>query len=350
MKPLGIKVKVALATSATSIVMVGLLTVLELRRMQDDFTKVLFTQQTALINRTAEELDDKLTMLLGIVALSAQQTPPELMATPQQLRAFYRRGAVLSLFDDLLVLDAHGIVAADLPDQGNRVGIDASDRAYFKRVMAEKKPFISEPLIGRVNKQPIVQMVAPILDERGNVTGVLIGVLRLYKDNLLGHLRTAKVGRSGYYFAVTRDATPVYVLYPDARRLLQPRPANANPATTRALSDDFEGTALSISSNGVRALNSYKKLRSDRTRAGCCSRARPTPTRPPRAHSATTSRARPSASAATACARSTAIKSCARSTGCWPRRCRPTKPSNPSTACWRGWRCGPSWPRCWPRP
>jgi len=262
MKPLGIKVKVALATSATSIVMVGLLTVLELRRMQDDFTKVLFTQQTALINRTAEELDDKLTMLLGIVALSAQQTPPELMATPQQLRAFYRRGAVLSLFDDLLVLDAHGIVAADLPDQGNRVGVDASDRAYFKRVMAEKKPFISEPLIGRVNKQPIVQMVAPILDERGNVTGVLIGVLRLYKDNLLGHLRTAKVGRSGYYFAVTRDATPVYVLYPDARRLLQPRPANANPATTRALSDDFEGTALSISSNGVRALNSYKKLRS----------------------------------------------------------------------------------------
>src|SRR5471032_652944 len=262
MKPLGIKVKVALATSVTSIAMLGLLTVLELRRMQDDFTKVLFTQQTALINRTAEELDDKLTMLLGIVALSAQQTPPELMATPAQLRAFYRRGAVLSLFDDLLVLDAHGVVAADLPDQGNRVGVDASDRAYFKRVMAEKKPFISEPLIGRVNKQPIVQMVAPILDERGNVTGVLIGVLRLYKDNLLGHLRTAKVGRSGYYFAVTRDATPVYVLYPDARRLLQPRPANANPATTRALSDDFEGTALSISSNGVRALNSYKKLRS----------------------------------------------------------------------------------------
>src|SRR5476649_2539318 len=99
MKPLGIKVKVALATSVTSIAMLGLLTVLELRRMQDDFSRVLFTQQTALITRTAEELDDKLTMLLGIVALSAQQTPPELMATPTQLRAFYRRSAALSLFD-----------------------------------------------------------------------------------------------------------------------------------------------------------------------------------------------------------------------------------------------------------
>jgi hypothetical protein len=61
-------------------------------------------------------------------------------------------------------------------------------------------------------------MVAPVLDAKGEVRCVLIGVLRLYKDNLLGHLRTAKVGRSGYYFALTRDATPVYVLHPDIAR------------------------------------------------------------------------------------------------------------------------------------
>jgi hypothetical protein len=53
---------------------------------------------------------------------------------------------------------------------------------------------------------------------------VLIGVLRLYKDNLLGHLRTAKVGRSGYYFALTRSEPSVYVLHPDTR-LLKPRAA-----------------------------------------------------------------------------------------------------------------------------
>ena len=261
MKPLGIKVKVALATSVTSIVIVGLLTALQMRRMQDDFTKVLFTQQTALINRTAEELDDKLTMLLGIVALSAQQTPASLMDTPGRLRDYYRNRAVLSLFDDMLVLDAHGIIVADLPAQDNRVGVDASDRAYFKQVMAQKQAFITEPLIGRVNKQPIVQMVAPILDERGQVVGVLMGVLRLYKDNLLGHLRTAKVGRTGYYFALTRGATPVYVLYPDVHRLLQPRPQNGNPATTRAL-QGFEGTTISTNSFGLRALNSFKTLRS----------------------------------------------------------------------------------------
>jgi PAS domain-containing protein len=49
-------------------------------------------------------------------------------------------------------------------------------------------------------------MVAPVLNARGEVVCVLIGVLRLYKDNLLGHLRNAKVGRTGYYFALTREA------------------------------------------------------------------------------------------------------------------------------------------------
>jgi hypothetical protein len=148
------------------------------------------------------------------------------------LREYYNNRAVLSLFDDLLVLDPQGTIISDLPLVPGRVGIDAADRAYFKTVMRTRKPMITEPLIGRANKQPIVQMVAPVLDAKGEVRCVLIGVLRLYKDNLLGHLRTAKVGRTGYYFALTRDATPVYVLHPDIARLLKPRAANANPATS----------------------------------------------------------------------------------------------------------------------
>jgi PAS domain S-box-containing protein len=262
MKPLGIKVKVALATSVTSILMIALVTVVQMQRMQDDFTKVLFTQQTALINRTAEELDDKLQMLLDIIALSAKNQPVELAGDTTQLRAYYRDRAVLSLFDDLLVLSPQGKVVADLPELGGRVGVDASDRVYFKTVMRTHLPMITEPLIGRANKQPIVQMAAPVLNDKGEVVCVLIGVLRLYKDNLLGHLRTAKVGRTGYYFAVTRSEVPLYVLYPDVSRLLKPRPANANPATTRALVEGFEGTVISTNSSGVRALNSFKTLKS----------------------------------------------------------------------------------------
>ena len=261
MKPLGIKAKVALATSVTSILMIALVTVVQTQRMQDDFTKVLFTQQTALINRTAEELDDKLQMLLDIIALSAKNQPPQIAGDTEQLRAYYRDRAVLSLFDDLLVLSPEGKVISDLPATPGRLGVDASDRNYFKTVMRTHKPMITEPLIGRTNKQPIVQMAAPVLNDKGEVVCVLIGVLRLYKDNLLGHLRTAKVGRTGYYFALTRSEVPLYVLYPDVNRLLKPRVPNANPATTRALEEGFEGTVISTNSVGLRALNSFKTLK-----------------------------------------------------------------------------------------
>jgi len=262
MKPFGIKVKVALATSITSVVMVVLVTAVQMQRMEADFTRVLFAQQTALINRTAEELDDKLNMLLGIIALSAKNQPPEIAGDPAALRAYYADRAVLSLFDDVLVLDPQGRVISDLPVVPGRVGVEAGDRAYFKRVMATRQPLIAEPVIGRTGKQPIVQMAAPVLDRKGEVQAVLIGVLRLYKDNVLGHLRTAKVGRTGHYFAVTRAEVPLYVLYPDLDRLMKPRPANANPATTRALNEGFEGTVISTNGAGLRALNSFKTLKS----------------------------------------------------------------------------------------
>src|SRR5574343_1787136 len=221
MTSLGIKAKVALATSLTSILMLALVTAVQMHRLQEDFSKVLFAQQTALINRTAEELDDKLLMLRDIIAQSARQQPPELATAPAKLREYYRDRAVLALFDDVLILNPQGRIIADLPEQAGRVGIDASDRAYFKTVLQTRMPVISEPVIGRAQGQPFVQMVAPVLNARGEVVCVLIGVLRLYKDNLLGHLRKAKVGRTGYYFALTREAMPRYVLHPDAARLLK---------------------------------------------------------------------------------------------------------------------------------
>ena len=101
MKPLGIKAKVALVTSITSVLMIGLVTLVQTQRMKADYTRVLFTQQSALVNRTAQELDDKLTMLLDIIALSARNQPPALAASGDKLREYYQDRAVLALFDEL---------------------------------------------------------------------------------------------------------------------------------------------------------------------------------------------------------------------------------------------------------
>ncbi|WP_229205966.1 response regulator [Duganella sp. Leaf126] len=262
MKPLGIKTKVALATSVTSILMIALVTVAQIQRVKQDFARVLFTQQTALIGRTAEELDDKLMTLLDLVAFSARKQPPELGTSPERLRAYYQDRAMLALFDELVIYSAEGKAIADLPAVPGRTGMDVSDRDYYKQVMYNRKPMITEPVLGKYQREPIVQIIAPVLDERGEVVCIVSGVLRLYKNNFLGHLRHATVGASGYYFALTRGPRPVYVLHPDPNRLLQPRGGQLNDATTRALADGFEGTMDSIDTEGREVLNSYKMLKS----------------------------------------------------------------------------------------
>ena len=262
MKPLGIKVKVTLATSLISIAMIALVTTIQVQRMRDDFTQVLLSQQTAMIERTADELDDKLSMLLDIISETARRQPLALMDNPAQLREYYTQRAMLSLFDDVLVLDAQGKVVADVPEVKARNGIDVADRAYFQTIMRTRKAMITEPILGKTSHQPIVQMIAPVLDTQGKVAGVVIGVLRLYKDNMLGKLRTAKVGKSGYYFILTRETVPRYVLHPDASRLLQPRDASSNAATTQLLKEDGEGSMVSTNSQGITGVNSFRQLKS----------------------------------------------------------------------------------------
>ncbi|MDO8037036.1 response regulator [Janthinobacterium sp. SUN128] len=262
MKPLGIKAKVALATSLTSIAMIALVTMIQVQHMRDDFTRVLLSQQSSLISRTAAELDDKLGMLLQIVTLTARQQPPELIAQPAKLREYYARRSMLVLFDDVLVLDAHGAIVADMPEVTGRAGINVAEREYFQTVLRTRQPMITEPMLGKSSGMPIVQMVAPVLAADGQVAGVVIGVLRLYKDNLLGRLRSEKIGKSGYYFILTRGAVPRYVLHPDTSRLLQPRKPNANLTTTQLLKEDGEGSMVSTNSRGITAVNSFKRLKS----------------------------------------------------------------------------------------
>ncbi|MGK5026834.1 response regulator [Janthinobacterium sp. RB2R34] len=253
MKPLGIKAKVALATSLTSVAMIALVTLVQVQRMRDDFTKVLLSQQTAMISRTAEELDDKLGMLLDVITETARRQPAALMAQPAQLRQYYEQRAMLALFDDVLVLDTRGKLVSDVPELQERSALDVSDRPYFQTVMRTRKAMITEPMLGKTSGMPIVQMVAPVLDKNGEIAGLVVGVLRLYKDNLLGDLRTAKVGKNGYYFILTRGKVPRYVLHPETAKLLQPR---VGPASSD------EGSTVSNNSSGVRAVNSFKQLKS----------------------------------------------------------------------------------------
>jgi hypothetical protein len=126
---IGHQSKVALATSLTSILMMAWSRPADAPAAGRLHASAV-CQQTALINRTAEELDDKLAMLLDIIAQSAAATART--GRRRALRAYYRDRAVLALFDDMLMLDPK---AASLPTC--RTGGPGRHRCFRPRLLSK---------------------------------------------------------------------------------------------------------------------------------------------------------------------------------------------------------------------
>ncbi|NGO89966.1 MAG: diguanylate cyclase, partial [Halomonas sp.] len=76
-----------------------------------------------------------------------------------------KNDALLSWFDGLIVSDEHGEIVADWPSVVGRVELDTSELEYFKMVRGTRRPYVSEPFIGRASGAPMVLMIVPRLDE-----------------------------------------------------------------------------------------------------------------------------------------------------------------------------------------
>ena len=260
--PTTIRARVALGAALLWLLVVGLVTVVLLDSMRTDFARVLAAQQDSLVEHVADELDAKLAQNLDVLRRSAELVPTDALGSPERLRGLYEHdAALLALFDDVLVIDATGRVVADVPALPGRAGINAADRGFFQRVMRTGEAIVSEPLLSLHRQEPIINMAAPMRDAAGNVAAVLTGVLRLGKPNVLGRLASERIGRSGYFSLLTKGDDPVYIVHPDARRILQPWSTFGSTAATTAA---LRGTAVTTedrNGQGVRALFSYRTLR-----------------------------------------------------------------------------------------
>ena len=166
----------------------------------------------------------------------------------------------MSLFDVVLVFAPNGQLIADYPELSARKGLNTRDRSYFKQVLATQRPVISAPVVSKTRREPIIQMAAPVMDSKGQVAAVIVGVIRLYKPNFLGNLGDTKIGKTGYLALLTRGPDAVYIAHPDKTLILQPRPPESSPAVARALGG-FEGSAEGIKSGLGTALYTSKSLR-----------------------------------------------------------------------------------------
>jgi anti-sigma regulatory factor (Ser/Thr protein kinase) len=75
-------------------------------------------------------------------------------------------------------IDTTGIVRISTTSQ-RTPPTDVSDRAYFQRVLATGRPYVSGGLIGRTIGAPVIVVAVPTRDPGGRISGVLVGSVRL---------------------------------------------------------------------------------------------------------------------------------------------------------------------------
>jgi diguanylate cyclase (GGDEF)-like protein/PAS domain S-box-containing protein len=230
--------------------------------LRGDMIERIKVDQFALVSEVAAGLDEKIQERQEALSQAAKVVPVAAMGRHDELERFLtEERALLSMFDDLYIFDAKGLLLVDWPRKASRRGLDMSARDYIKGVQARLTAVVSQPVLGRSTGQPIVVIAAPILDAQGHLAGILGGVLNLYKPNLLGSLPQRKIGDTGYFYMVAPDRT--VIAHPDRERILKPiAPQGANPLLDHAF-DGFEGTGEGVNSRGLHGLFTFKRLQTN---------------------------------------------------------------------------------------
>ena len=241
-----------------SVALLALVSVFQMYRVKSEMQALLGAQQTTLVARVADDIDERLlTAQKALVAVAAIM-PPAIVHDPAAARAnLENRVAFRSLFDEVFLLSGDGTTLVDFPDAGRR-GNSASEREFFQQTVKTRASYISRPFESKKSRQPYVTITAPILDARGEVAGILLGSLNLLKPNFLGRLSDAKVGKTGYFLLVTRDRT--VVVAPEKERIMRQGPAPGVSPTFDHLVVGREGWEEGTNIHGVRALYSYSPL------------------------------------------------------------------------------------------
>ena len=261
MSDLSLKFKLTLGAISIGVLILLVQFFGQIYALRDNLSTRIQAEQFQLLTEVASHLDDKIEERLIALSKSSDSIPRDKLGDLAAMeRHLQGKTALLTLFDDLYIFDAKGVLLVDWPVKAGRRGLDMSSRDYIQGVRDTLKPVISQPILGKATRQPIVVLAAPVLDENGKLLAITAGVLNLYKPTLLGSLSNRKTGENGYFYIVSRER--LVVSHPDKTRIMQPAPSEeSNPALAQALAG-FEGTIEGTNSRGLHGLFTFKRLRS----------------------------------------------------------------------------------------
>ena len=215
-----LKFKIVAMAVATGMLSALGTTELVLTTTQADINELLLHNDREDLERSAALLADKVDMLKLMLTAVARQAGPELWKDRQAMTRFMvDKPSAAALFESLIAVDPAGDVLVRLVrGVPSLEPVKVVDRPYFQAALATDQPVVSEPLLGRVTKHPLLVIAVSVRAPDGAVTGVVAGTLPLNSTSLFSNLSGTRQPDGSRNLVMDRKG--VLLAHPDAARVL----------------------------------------------------------------------------------------------------------------------------------
>lgn len=239
-----------------------LLTLFISKRLELDMAEQIESQQFSAASYIADSIEHQVKLRINSLNAIAATMTPELVASPAQLREFFRVRSLLSILfpNGILVLSKDGKGIADYPVIPGRADQNYADREYFREVIATGKPSVGKPQTGRITKTPLIGFAVPIVDRTGHLCAVLAGFTSLSDPALLGTVEKSIYRDFRDRLILVSPQYSMIITGSDPSRILTPAPKTGiNPLFDKFMAG-FEGSGVTVNSRGIAMLASAKRV------------------------------------------------------------------------------------------
>ncbi len=206
---------IAVCVTATSTVVLG--------RVYERSARAVMDLEAGNAERMASLLARRVVGLQTALAAAGAGVATFPLDDPAAVQAqLERQPVLLTLFSVVAAARADGEVVAWRDARGTRnPGINVADRAYFRKTLAERRPIVSEPVMGRASNEPIIVLTVPISGADGRVAVVMLGTLRLGSRSLLDDLAQSSEVAQDPVTTIVVDQQGRIIAHPQAERVMQ---------------------------------------------------------------------------------------------------------------------------------
>ena len=147
---------------------------------------------------------------------------------------------------------ADGVAIAAVPLSSQRVGVSYKDRGYMIAALGEGRAAISEPLMGRTSRTPVIVVAVPLHGKQGEIIGALGGVINTAEPNFLDLATQSHQGSAGGFLLIVPQQKMVATAT-DKARVMEVVSPEEGTLFDRFLKG-FEGYGVTVDQRGVEML------------------------------------------------------------------------------------------------